>query len=261
MSNFSRSKFAFCFAWAAFALTIAFLPASFVPFAMAQDNELYRQTPAELLEDGMDAAADHAPDSARRLFGQLIKDYPGSPEALRAQNVLAALDKDASSEEREVIQADEAEHTAKYRRAFLIDVGDRVFFSESSATIGGRARSIIENQARWLKARPSLTVTVIGRADDGGNRGAALGLSRQRAEAVRDRLVAAGIYGGRIEIKAAGDSDRLALCATPLCQAQNRNSEVLINNWQGDGAWEAGTRSTLPPSPRTLSKSADQDPQ
>src|SRR4051812_28328840 len=117
MSKFSRSKFAFCFAWATFALTIAFIPASFVPFAMAQDDD--RQTPAELLEDGMDAAADHAPDSARRLFGQLIKDYPGSPEAMRAQNVLAALDKDASSEEREVIQADEAEHTAKYRRAFL----------------------------------------------------------------------------------------------------------------------------------------------
>jgi peptidoglycan-associated lipoprotein len=214
----------------------------------------------------MDAAADHAPDSARRLFGQLIKNYPGSPEALRAQNVLATLDKDASSVEREsvereVIQADEAERTAKYRRAFLIDVGDRVFFSESSATIGGRARSIIENQARWLKARPNLTVTVIGRADDGGNRGAALDLSRQRAEAVRERLVAAGIDGGRIEIKAAGDKDRLALCATPLCQAQNRNSEVLINGWRGDDAWPVGPRSTLPPSPQTMSKSADQDPQ
>ena len=260
MSNFRRSKFAFCFAWAAFALTIAFVPASLIPFAMAQDNELDRPTPAELLEDGMDAAADHAPESARRLFGQLIKDYPGSPEALRAQNVLAALDRDASSEQREVIQADEAEHTTKYRRAFLIDVGDRVFFSESSATIGGRARSIIENQARWLKARPNLTVTVIGRADDGGNRGAALDLSRQRAEAVRDRLVAAGIDGGRIEIKAAGDSDRLALCATPLCQAQNRNSEVLINGWRGDGA-PVGPRSTMPLGPHTLSKSADQDPQ
>ena len=85
MSNFSRSKFAFCFAWAAFALTIAFVPASFVPFAMAQDYELDRQTPAELLEDGMDAAAHHAPDFARRLFGQLIKDYPVA-QALRAQN-------------------------------------------------------------------------------------------------------------------------------------------------------------------------------
>lgn len=263
MSNFSRSKFAFCFAWAAFVLTIAFVPASFVPFAMAQDNELDRQTPAELLEDGMDAAADHAPDSARRLFGQLIRDYPGSPEALRAQNVLTALDKDkdASSEEREVIQADAAEHTAKYRRAFLIDVGDRVFFSESSATIGGRARSIIENQARWLKARPSLTVTVIGRADDGGDRGAALDLSRRRAEAVRDRLVAAGIDGRRIEIQVAGDRDRVALCATPLCQAQNRNSEVFINDWRGDGPRPVGPRSTLPPGPQTLSKSADQDPQ
>ena len=192
MSNFRRSKFAFCFAWAAFALTIAFVPASLIPFAMAQDNELDRKRRRNSSKMAWMPLADHAPDSARRLFGQLIKDYPGSLEALRAQNALACARQGCLIEQREVIQADEAEHTTKYRRAFLIDVGDRVFFSESSATIGGRARSIIENQARWLKARPSLTVTVIGRADDGGNRGAALDLSRQRAEAVRDRLVAAG---------------------------------------------------------------------
>jgi peptidoglycan-associated lipoprotein len=78
---------------------------------------------------------------------------------------------------------------------------------------------------------------------------------------VRDRLVAAGIDGGRIAIKAAGDRDRLAVCATPLCQAQNRNSEVLINGWRGDGAWPVGPRSTLPPGPQTLPKSADQVPQ
>src|SRR6185437_10883078 len=203
---------------------------------------------------------DHANDSARRIFAELIANYPESPEASRARHVLATLDNGEESEEHQAVEADEAERTSKYRRAFLVDVGDRVFFAESSATIGGRARSIIENQARWLKARPALTVTVIGRADDGGNRGAALDLSRQRAEAVRDRLVAAGIDGGRIEIKAAGDSDRLALCATPLCQAQNRNSEVLINGWRGDGA-PVGPRSTMPLGPHTLSKSADQDPQ
>ena len=96
------------------------------------------------------------PNSARRLLGQLIEDYPGSPEALRARKALATLDKDADAEQSDVMRADEAERTAKYRRAFLIDAGDRVFFSEGSAAIGGRARSMIENQARWLKARPNL---------------------------------------------------------------------------------------------------------
>ena len=266
MSNSFSSKFAACIAWAAFALLIASVAMAFVPTAIAQEDASDRQTPADLLEDGMDAAADHAPDSARRLLGQLIEDYPGSPEALRARKALATLDTDADAEQSDVMRADEAERTAKYRRAFLIDAGDRVFFSEGSAAIGGRARSMIENQARWLKARPSLTVTVIGRADDGGIRGSALALSRQRAEAVRDMLVAAGIDAGRIALKAAGDRDPLALCKTQICQAQNRNSEVLINEWRGDSAGQAGPRSSLPPVPRTSmgvgqSRSADQIPE
>ena len=73
-------------------------------------------------------------------------------------------------------------------------------------------------------------MTVIGRSDDGGDRRAAQALSKQRAEAVRDRLVAGGLDGKRIELRPAGDEDRLALCATPLCQAENCNAEVFIND-------------------------------
>jgi peptidoglycan-associated lipoprotein len=178
----------------------------------------------------MDAAADHAFDSARRLFQQLIADYPSSPEAARARHALATLGQEGDQPGERAIRIDEAERLAQYRRAFLIDVGDRVFFAENSATIGGRARGIIESQAKWLKARPDLTVTIIGRADDGGDRAAALALSEQRANAVRDRLVAAGLGQERIEIRAVGDQERLALCRSPLCQAENRVVEVFINS-------------------------------
>lgn len=212
---------------AVFALMLA-LPLSAVARGEDAPDE---ETPAELLVDGMDAAADHAVDSAKRLFQKLIAVFPASPEASRARRALSALDRDGdSAEERAAIRADEADRTAQYRHAFLIDIGDRVFFAENSAVIGGRARSIIENQARWLKARPGLTVTVIGRSDDGGDRRAAQALSKQRAEAVRDRLIAGGLDGKRIELRPAGDEDRLALCATPLCQAENRNAEVFIND-------------------------------
>jgi peptidoglycan-associated lipoprotein len=220
------------------------------PSAFASDALQDHPTASELFTDGMDAAADHANDSARRIFAELIANYPGSPEALRARHVLATLDNGEESEEHQAVEADEAERTSKYRRAFLVDVGDRVFFAESSATIGGRARSIIENQARWLKARPALTVTVIGRADDGGSRGAALALSRQRAEAVRDRLIAGGIDAGRIAIRAVGDKDRIALCKTPLCEAQNRNSEVLIDALRGASVSEGDMRRAATPLPR-----------
>lgn len=223
-------------------------------FAQNDDDGPDGETAAEMLTDGLDAAADHAPESARRLFDRLIAAFPNSPEAARARRAIANLgrsDGAGDADDREAIRADEAERTAQYRHIFLVDVGDRVFFAENSAIIGGRARSIIEGQARWLKSRPDLSVTLIGRADDGGDKNAARTLSQQRAEAVRDRLVAAGLGRDRVEIKATGDQDRLALCTSALCQAQNRNVEVLINDWRSDAGWqssqEAPTRSSRTP--------------
>lgn len=203
-----------------------------LPLAAAQDDDAgpNGETAAELLVDGMDAAADHAPDSARRLFLRLIDLFPASPEATRARRELSALQNGPTAEERAAIRVVESERTAEYRHAFVISAGDRVFFAESSATLGGRARSIIESQARWLKARPNLTVTVIGRSDDGGDRQSALLLSTQRAEAVRDRLVAAGLSSNRIGLRPTGNDDKVATCSTSLCRAQNRNAEVFIND-------------------------------
>ncbi|WP_045836852.1 OmpA family protein [Hyphomicrobium sp. 99] len=223
------------------------LMAALAPRVFAQD-QIAGETAGELLEDGLDALSDHADESGRRLLARVMSDFPGSIEAARAKRALAALDRGESiPDERAQIKAGLAERTAEYRRAFLIDVGDRVFFAENSAILGGRARSIIESQARWLNARPDLTVVVIGRADDDGGRTASGALSLQRAQAVRDRLVAAGISETRVEVKAAGDADRLAVCDGPLCQAQNRNAEVYIKDWRFDGSWQSRpTISSLP---------------
>jgi peptidoglycan-associated lipoprotein len=205
-----------------------------------QDQDADSVTAAELLEDGLDALSDHAQDSGRRLLARVISEYPGTGEASRAKRALAALDRgDVDPEYRAQIKADEVERTTEYRHAFLVDVGDRVFFAENSSGIGGRARSIIEQQARWLAARPELSVMVIGRADGEGDWSAARDLSLSRAQAVRDRLVAAGLGATRIEIKAAGDQDRIAICQGALCEAQNRNAEVLLNYWHFDSGWRS----------------------
>ncbi len=206
----------------------------------AQDRNSEDETAAELLEDGLDAVSDHADDSGRRLLDRVVTDYPGTPEALRAKRALSALDRgELDPDSRAQLKADEAERTSEYRQAFLVDIGDRVFFAESSAALGGRARSIIEQQARWLSARPDLSVMVIGRADAEGDGAALRDLSLQRAQVVRDRLIAAGLSPGRIEIKAAGNQDRVALCDGPICRAQNRNAEVLINYWHLNSRWRS----------------------
>jgi peptidoglycan-associated lipoprotein len=240
------------------ALCVLGLVLVLAPRASAQDSDSETSTAAELLEDGLDALSDHAEDSGRRLLERVISDYPGTPEALRAKRAVGALDKgELAPEDVERLKADEVERTAEYRHAFLVDVGDRVFFAENSAAIGGRARGIIEQQARWLGLRPDVSVMVIGRADGEGDWRSARDLSLQRAQAVRDRLVAAGLSQNRIEIKAVGDTDRVAVCGGPLCAAQNRSAEVLINYWHSYGGWQASqqVQGLAKPASRAVSRS------
>jgi peptidoglycan-associated lipoprotein len=209
----------------------------------AQDIDDDGITAGELLEDGLDALSDHADQSGRRLLERVVSEFPSTAAALRAKRALVALDRGEPDPEYSAqLKADEAEKTTEYRHAFLVDAGDRVFFAENSAAIGGRARSIIEQQARWLKARPDLSVMVIGRADGEGDWKAARELSLLRAQAVRDRLVSAGLAQNRIEIKAAGDQDRIATCGSSMCEAQNRNAEVLLNYWHAYGDSQRGTQ-------------------
>jgi peptidoglycan-associated lipoprotein len=231
----------------------------------AQDSDPDGIRAAELLEDGLDALSDRAEDSGRRLLNRVIDEYPGTAAASRAKRALASLERgELDPEARQRLKADEAERTSEYRHAFLLDVGDRVFFAENSAALGGRARSLIEQQARWLSVRPDLSIMVIGRADGEGDSKAARDLSLQRAQAVRDRLVVAGLPLNRIEIKAAGDLDQVAICDNALCRAQNRNAEVLINYWHVYSGWQAGARrsglanSTSGTASRQLRDSGDQ---
>ena len=121
------------------------------------------------------------------------------------------------------------ERNGRLRRAFLRAGGDRVFFAENSASIGGRARAALEGQARWLKVRPNIKVTIISRADDGGSTTDSMALSQKRAQAVRDKLVESGLPADSVQIDARGDRDPISTCRTAQCQAQNRHVETFVS--------------------------------
>lgn len=212
------------------ALAIALMPSS-AAIVQAQSIRAEHQSPSEMLEDGLDALADNQDGLARQLFKHLLATYPGTAEAGRAGLELEDLDSD--NDTAEGVQSPSLitpESQTKLRHAFLIEAGDRIFFAENSASLGGRARTVIEGQARWLKAHPDMIATLVGRADDGGSSGDALELSTQRADAVREHLIAAGIAANRIYVDARGNRDPLTTCVTASCQAQNRHTETVIGD-------------------------------
>ena len=120
-------------------------------------------------------------------------------------------------------------------------VGDRVFFSEGSAELGARARKALAAQAAWLASRPTVRVTIEGHADDPG--GLDHQLSQHRAEAVRQRLIEAGIAPERIRTVAYGRRQLVAACANPLCPPQNRRA-VTVVGWPTAAIDPRGTRNS-----------------
>lgn len=212
------------------ALTVAFLVSGTGVSAVELDRD---EPAAELLQDALEAKRDGDLDLAREILEYLARRHPGTSESIEANKVLRAIgpsDGAESSNDAEDItqlQRDPSDWDG-LQKDFVTATGDRVFFPENSAKLGGRARSQIVMQARWLSKRPDIRVTLVGRADDGGGKEAALKLSDARANAVKNALIEAGIDGERIVIEARGSRDPLAVCRSSLCRSQNRMVETVI---------------------------------
>ena len=119
--------------------------------------------------------------------------------------------------------------SAALEEQFIIEAGDRIFFGLGSAELGGRARAVINAQARWLGKRPDLDVTIEGYADDPPLLPAQqAALSQKRAEAVRLHLIAEGIAPRRLSIIPWGRERRVSNCDEPACTAQNRRAITVL---------------------------------
>jgi peptidoglycan-associated lipoprotein len=119
-------------------------------------------------------------------------------------------------------------HARTLQGNFRAVAGDRVFFDEGSAELGARALVVLAAQAAWLKRYPQTAVVVEGHADEPGTAGENSALAASRAEAVRGRLLEAGVEAERIATMAYGRDRPVAACAEPQCAAQNRRAISVV---------------------------------
>lgn len=111
----------------------------------------------------------------------------------------------------------------------MLVAGDRVFFSDSSAELGARARGVLAAQAAWLKRHATAIVLIEGHSDEQGSAADNLALAQKRAESVRKRLVEEGVEAARIAVAAYGREQRVAPCGEPECAAQNRRVVTVVS--------------------------------
>jgi len=111
----------------------------------------------------------------------------------------------------------------------VLNVGDRVFFGFDKFNLGDEARATVQRQAAWLKANPTVTVTVEGHADERGTREYNLALGERRATAVKNYLVTLGVSASRVSTISFGKERPVALGHTEAAWSQNRRGVLAVN--------------------------------
>ena len=111
-----------------------------------------------------------------------------------------------------------------------VDVPDRVFFAYDSYALTSDAQSTLSKQAKWLKANPSVTISVEGHADERGTREYNLALGDRRANAAKDYLMSQGISSNRVTTLSYGKERPVMSGSNDTAWAQNRRSVTVRTN-------------------------------
>jgi peptidoglycan-associated lipoprotein len=101
-----------------------------------------------------------------------------------------------------------------------------VYFDYDSFVIKPEAQSIIDNNARFLKANASRKAVIEGHTDERGGREYNLALGQKRSEAVRRALGLLGVSDAQLEAVSFGKEKPVATGSDEASMAQNRRAEI-----------------------------------
>ncbi len=103
-----------------------------------------------------------------------------------------------------------------------------VFFETGSAALKPASRVELDRLVRLLKENEQLRIQINGHTDDVGSDADNLQLSEDRARAVYQYLVDAGIDAGRLRYQGYGETQPIAGNDTPEGRRQNRRTEFVV---------------------------------
>jgi peptidoglycan-associated lipoprotein len=112
---------------------------------------------------------------------------------------------------------------------FIINVGDRIFFSYESFDLDADAQETLQLQAAWLKQHQEVTVTIEGHCDERGTREYNLALGEKRAQAAKNYLIALGVDVSRVSTISYGKEMPAVVGSNDDAWNQNRRSVAVIN--------------------------------
>jgi peptidoglycan-associated lipoprotein len=111
---------------------------------------------------------------------------------------------------------------------FVVNVGDRVFFTTDSAELTSEARATLDKQAAWLTRYQNVSIMIEGHADERGTREYNIALGARRATVTQNYLVSRGVAVSRISTISYGKERPVAVCNDISCWSQNRRAVTVV---------------------------------
>lgn len=111
---------------------------------------------------------------------------------------------------------------------YLLGFNNQLLFPFDSSELDPPKRVVLSDLGRELAMVGIGSATVEGHASAEGDAQHNLRLSGRRAEAVRDALVAGGLNGARMRVRAMGDLDPVASNAAIEGRRQNRRVVIIV---------------------------------
>ena len=112
---------------------------------------------------------------------------------------------------------------------FYQEVRD-AYFDYDKADIRPDARAALSKTADFLKANPSIKVTIEGHCDERGSTEYNLGLGDRRASAVKQFMVSSGVPADRISTVSFGKEKPFCMESNEACWQQNRRGHFVKAN-------------------------------
>lgn len=131
-----------------------------------------------------------------------------------------------------LIQTGELSYTVALAERFAAEVPDTINFAFNSAELSEEARSILQQQANFIKQFPEVRFRVFGHADKVGSNGYNQRLGLRRAQAAVAYLTSLGISRSRLEAVVSYGETR-PLIATNEAEVRNRRTVTEVSGFVG----------------------------
>jgi peptidoglycan-associated lipoprotein len=102
-----------------------------------------------------------------------------------------------------------------------------IFFNYDSYDLSSDDKAIVDGDAAFLKAHPSIKFTIEGHCDERGSTDYNLALGDNRANSARDALVKAGVAAAQIKVISYGKEKPFCSQSNEECWQQNRRDHFV----------------------------------